>query len=135
MGKITASETERLIEEVLNSKDWEEIEKKLKTFSPETVAFLFTFVQVERASVIYLPILAASTPLEIYAKNLSALKTDERFYKAAAVSFDLERERLSRLKGRGQKLLKDFVESQEKHSDVLRQIKQTIRAFREKVFR
>jgi len=128
--KVSSKELNRLIKTVLSSKEEsEELEKELKNFSPETVAFLWTFVQINRASSIYLPLMVASTPVELFAKNLACLESDDRFYKLAAVSFILEREEISKVEGKERGMIKSFVESQKRNKEAYEKASRIIKAY------
>jgi len=125
--KASGEELNKLIEKVLSSTCPDSLAGELKTFSRETLALLLTFVQTERASCLYLPLMAASTPLELFAKNLSCLESDERFYTPVAVALLNEREILERVRGKGRALVRAFVEAQERNKEALKRAVEVVK--------
>ncbi len=131
-NRVSSKELAELIEVVLESPDYNYLQKRLADFSKETVAFLLTHAQIERAAVLYLPLLIASTPLEVYAKNLASLEAEPKTYKVAAVSLFLEKENIRKLKGKEKNAIRDFVSAQEKHSSILKEVSAVLKRFLKK---
>jgi len=125
--KVSSFHLKEILQAIEGEESHERLMETLKSIPAENVAFLLTFLQSELASCAYLPLVCTATPLELFARNLTALETDDRFYKTTAVAFLIYKNSLLRLKGKEQKAIEDFIKAQERNQKIVQKVAKMIK--------